>query len=84
MSGGSISNYTFLAYIEEDIDNELEGMAISERSQDIILQMKLLYWNLYLLTKSLDYFLDGDHSEQQFHIDWNKFRAATSYTPNTD
>lgn len=84
MSGGSISNYTFLAYIEEDIDKELEGMIISDRSKEIIAQMKLLYWELYLLTKSLDYYLDGDHNERQFWCDWNSFRKNTGFTPRAD
>ncbi len=84
MSGGSISNYTFLAYIEEDIDRELESMAVSGRSKEIIDQMKLLYWEMYKLTKSLDYWVSGDHSEQQFWCDWNSFRSNTGFTPRKD
>jgi len=70
--------------MEEEIDRELESMIISERSKEIIDQMKLLYWNMYLLTKSLDYYLSGDHSEEKFWCDWNKFRSETSFTPKTD
>ena len=84
MSGGSLRGYTQLAYMDEDIDRELETLKVSERSQQIISQMKLLYWEMYKLTKSLDYWVSGDHNEEQFQIDWNYFRSKTGIIPRED
>lgn len=81
MSGGSLQGYTQLAYMDEDIDRELDGMLLSARSLEAIQQMKILYWNMYKLTKSLDYLISGDISERQFICDWNNFRCKTGYTP---
>ena len=81
MSGGSLQGYTQLAYMDEDIDRGLDGMELSARSIEAIQQMKMLYWNMYKLTKSLDYLISGDIGERQFMCDWNLFRCQTGYTP---
>ena len=81
MSGGNLQGYTQLAYMEEEIDRELDGMELSARSVGAIQQMKMLYMNMYKLTKSLDYLVSGDIGEQQFLCDWNKFRSETSFIP---
>ena len=68
MSGGNLQGYTQLAYMEEEIDRELDGMELSARSVGAIQQMKMLYMNMYKLTKSLDYLVSGDIGEQQFYV----------------
>lgn len=72
-----MNEYTNLAYLDDQLDNDLIGKQYSEHTMKALNHVKSIYFPMFRITKAIDSLVRGDITEQEFRKAYNTFRSET-------